>query len=587
MKEENTNTELNQTLASEAPVEMPTPVAPVESAPVEMPAPATPETPAPVESPAPVEPTIASPDVQVASMSNLAPVTETPAETQVPTEGQTAEEIAQGIQDGSMVNAVSDPNAMIGAKVGNTSDDTDNINKKKSKKNITILIVVLVILAIIGGVACYVYNLEYKTANKRVDTLFNKMNGFVLPLISDVEKRMGDYEVTGNATVDEKKASINMTGNYAYNLEDYIYLDTKIDKITLGEDLLDKTPIEGSIYLADNAAYLKVEEVFPNYITTEVDGLSDIMNSIKQNDIDYPLYYTSVMNALKVSLKNHAVSQTVSKTNITGKSQQANVVTISINKNNYKAIVETFTNTLASNDKLMEDIAKLSGENKEDIIKSLKSIKEDEDLTINSDIKINFYTSLFGKDIIGIDVIISADNSTNKLIMLPVENKEWKFTAYEGNDKLTEFTIGFNLTQESGKKSYVTTFKGDFSYDDFENKKHVIKADFNFTYNINVQYQEDKPVTRGAVNVNNLTEQDFLTIYNNITTKYGILGTYLEDYMESAFTPNSSDYSDYGQEDVMSALCSMATDCNCTGATCECTVTYGGQTGTVTCPANN
>ncbi|MBQ7239909.1 MAG: hypothetical protein IJS56_00560 [Bacilli bacterium] len=587
MKEENTNTELNQTLASEAPVEMPTPVAPVESAPVEMPAPATPETPAPVESPAPVEPTIASPDVQVASMSNLAPVTETPAETQVPTEGQTAEEIAQGIQDGSMVNAVSDPNAMIGAKVGNTSDDTDNINKKKSKKNITILIVVLVILAIIGGVACYVYNLEYKTANKRVDTLFNKMNGFVLPLISDVEKRMGDYEVTGNATVDEKKASIHMTGNYAYNLEDYIYLDTKIDKITLGEDLLDKTPIEGSIYLADNAAYLKVEEVFPNYITTEVDGLSDIMNSIKQNDIDYPLYYTSVMNALKVSLKNHAVSQTVSKTNITGKSQQANVVTISINKNNYKAIVETFTNTLASNDKLMEDIAKLSGENKEDIIKSLKSIKEDEDLTINSDIKINFYTSLFGKDIIGIDVIISADNSTNKLIMLPVENKEWKFTAYEGNDKLTEFTIGFNLTQESGKKSYVTTFKGDFSYDDFENKKHVIKADFNFTYNINVQYQEDKPVTRGAVNVNNLTEQDFLTIYNNITTKYGILGTYLEDYMESAFTPNSSDYSDYGQEDVMSALCSMATDCNCTGATCECTVTYGGQTGTVTCPANN
>ena len=587
MKEENTNTELNQTLASEAPVEMPTPVAPVESAPVEMPAPATPETPAPVESPAPVEPTIASPDVQVASMSNLAPVTETPAETQVPTEGQTAEEIAQGIQDGSMVNAVSDPNAMIGAKVGNTSDDTDNINKKKSKKNITILIVVLVILAIIGGVACYVYNLEYKTANKRVDTLFNKMNGFVLPLISDVEKRMGDYEVTGNATVDEKKASIHMTGNYAYNLEDYIYLDTKIDKITLGEDLLDKTPIEGSIYLADNAAYLKVEEVFPNYITTEVDGLSDIMNSIKQNDIDYPLYYTSVMNALKVSLKNHAVSQTVSKTNITGKSQQANVVTISINKNNYKAIVETFTNTLASNDKLMEDIAKLSGENKEDIIKSLKSIKEDEDLTINSDIKINFYTSLFGKDIIGIDVIISADNSTNKLIMLPVENKEWKFTAYEGNDKLTEFTIGFNLTQESGKKSYVTTFKGDFSYDDFENKKHVIKADFNFTYNINVQYQEDKPVTRGAVNVNNLTEQDLLTIYNNITTKYGILGTYLEDYMESAFTPNSSDYSDYGQEDVMSALCSMATDCNCTGATCECTVTYGGQTGTVTCPANN
>ena len=232
MKEENTNLELNQTTTpaadtpnpvgttedvvnATAPVEMPAPVDASTS--TEMPAPVPTVTPvdmsapvesttehvseAPVEMPAPVQSEVpsqdtnlASPDLGVATMSNLEPVNGTQDTASAPAvDGPSATEIAAGIENGNLVNAVSDPNAMIGAKVGNSADDSGAINKNKGKKNFTILIVILVILAILGGVGYFVYNYEYKSANKRVDALFTQLNNFVLPLITDVEKRMGDY----------------------------------------------------------------------------------------------------------------------------------------------------------------------------------------------------------------------------------------------------------------------------------------------------------------------------------------------------------------------------------------------------------
>ena len=584
MKEENTNLETTQTTTPvgdtpapvEAPVEMPAPtenpVAPsvemptpvVDSpAPVEMPAPVvenpTPVEAAPVEAPQTVESPevsatpLAAPDLGVAAMSNLEPVNEAPATSVPPVDGQSATEIAQGIENGNLVNAVSDPNAMIGAKVGNTADDTDNINKKKSKKNITVLIVVLLILAILGGLGYFAYNYEFKSANKRVDALFSKLNSYVLPLIKDVEKRMGDYEVEASATQgSEHKAQVHVTGNYAYNLEDYIYFDTKIDKIYVDEDLLDKTPIEGSVYLNDDTLYLKIEELFPKYIKTNFNGLDDIMSNIKQNDIDYTLYYNAVMNAFKTSLKNHAVSQTVGKTSITGKNQQANIVTVSINKSNYKAFVQNFTALLASNDSFVSSLAKLSGESKEDIINSIKKGGEVES-EFNGEIKANFYSPLFGNKLLGVDVSVSNGKETYRADFVPQGNDEWKVTAYKENDKLTEFTYGFKFTQASGKKSYVTTFKGEFSYDDADDKKQVIQLDVKYTYNINVQYQEDKPVTRDAVSVESLTQEDLTNIYNNLTTKYGLIGTYLGEYLESLMNPSSysgsSSYSNYSNYD--------------------------------------
>ena len=578
------------------PVEMPTPVTP-EVTPVEMPAPVAPEvttvkmsapvveettsTDAPVQESTPVENTnLAAPDLGVASMSNLDPVNVPVENGSAPSvDGPSATEIAAGIESGNLVNAVSDPNAMIGAKVGNTADDTDEINKKKGKKNLTVLIVILVILAILGIGGYFVYNYEYKSANKRIDTMVGKLNSFVLQLLIDVEKRMGDYEVQASATQgSEHKAEVHLTGNYAYNLEDYIYFDTKIDKIYVDEDLLDKTPIEANVYLNDDTLFLKVEELFPKYIKTEFDGLDDIMSSIKQNDIDYTLYYNAVINALKVSIKNYTVKQTIGKTSITGKSQQANIITISLNKSNYKAFVQSFTSILSSNSEFTSSLAKLTGESEEDIIKGIKESGET-DYDFNGNLTINFYSPLFGSKLLGIEATVTNGEDTYKATFVPQGNDEWKVTAYEGNDKVTEFTYGFKSTQASGKKSYVTTFKGEYSYEDYEEKKQVIQLDVKFTYNINVQFQDDKPVTREAVDVENLTQEDIASIYNNLSTKYGLLGTYLGDYIEDLFGGSDSD------DDGDDSYCAMAHSCSCEGTSCECKYyDDNGEEQEITCP---
>ena len=565
MKDENTNLDLNQNVNPQpenlnpvggvtqtpvtpevAPVEMPAPAA-VESQPVEMPAPAAaPTTPVEMPAPAPAEQTIASPDLGSAQMSNLAPVAETvtPAEVAPVADATSPEAIAQGIENGTMVNAVSDPNEMIGAKVGNAADDTDAINKKKSKKNITIIIVILVILAILGVAGYFLYNYEYKSANKRIDAMFNKLNSYVIPLITDVEKRMGDYEVTANLKAGtDADIQLHASGNYAYNLEDYIYLDTKIDKIYVNQDMLDKTPIEAKVYLNDEKVYLKVEELYEKYIYTDFPTLKEVMENIKQNDIDYPAVYTAFINAFKTSIETYATSQTVSKATINGKSQQANVVTIKINKSNYKTIMTAMSNKLANNKIFISNLAKLSGESEDDITKGLKSVSEMDD-DFDGNLTVNIYSPLFGNSVLGVDIIAVDGDNNYKVSIVPVGNNKYKVTGMENDRKEIEFTYGFGLTQSSGKKSYVTSFEGEF-----ESGSSVIQINTEFKYNINVPYQEDKPVTRDAVKYESLTTEDMMKIYDNLTTKYGMIGTYIEEELGSLFGGSSSstdlDYSEY------------------------------------------
>ena len=97
-----------------------------------------------------------------------------------------------------------------------------------------------------------------------------------------------------------------------------------------------------------------------------------------------------------------------------------------------------------------------------DIIKTIKQAGET-DYDFDGSLTVNFYAPLFGNKILGIDATIIDGDDTYKTTFVPVGD-DWKVTAYENNDKVTEFTLGLKLTQSNGKKSYVTTFKGEYSY---------------------------------------------------------------------------------------------------------------------------
>ena len=511
-------------VAPVTPVETPAPVAPVT--PVETPVPVAPVASEPVEAPAPVEapvqpvaePTVASPNLESASMSNLAPVVENPTNVSAPQDTNNVDQIAQGIQNGSFVNAVTDPNEMIGAKMGSSADTVGEEKKKKGKKKVVVLIVVLFILAILGGVGYFGYQYEFKSADKRVDALFNKVNSYVNPLLKDFEKKIGDYDIDANLTVGTDKAQIHLSGNYAYNLEDYVYLDTTIDKIYYNEDLLDKTPIKLNLYLNDDKLYLKAEDILTKYIYIDVDGLDEVMNNVKQNEVNYSAIYTSVMNALKVSINKYCLSQTVGKATVDGKSTTANIVTVTINKNNYKSIIGNMLTVLANNNTFVTNVANIAGKSNDEIKKSLTDAKDDlnkGDYEFDGSVIVKVYTKVIGSELLGIDVLTTYDGKATNLYIVPTGSDSYKVkTTVDGKD-VSNLTYGISKTNSAGKTSYVTTLKGDATIKDSDGKDTVYQFDTKFTYNINLQYQDDKPVVREAVSYENLTQEDYLNIMGN------------------------------------------------------------------------
>ena len=58
-----------------------------------------------------------------------------------------------------------------------------------------------------------------------------------------------------------------------------------------------------------------------------------------------------------------------------------------------------------------------------------------------------------------------------------------------------------------------------------------------------LQYQEDKPVVREKVSLENLTQEDYATIVTNAEEKYGIIGTYISSLF-SLFNGELSSESD-------------------------------------------
>lgn len=585
VQEDNTALEMPQVSTPEpAPIEMPSPVdaaplgteAPVEapvtpevtpvSAPVEMPAPAPVEAPvesaqveaAPVDAPAPVEAPveapvqgsapIEAPNIDSASMSTLAPVVEAPESVAAP-DMTSAEDIAKGIQDGSFVNAVSDPNEMIGAKVGSSSDTESEDKKKKGKKKVVGLIVVLVLLLVLGGLGYFGYTYEFKSADKRVDALFDKINSYTIPLLKDVEKRIGDYDIDASVTMNTDKIQLHMNGNYAYNLEDYIYFDTSIDRIYYNQDLIDKTPIKLNVYLNDDKLYFKSEELFSKYISIDVDGLSEFMNNIKQNDVNYTALYSSVMNAFKSSIEKYTLSQSIEDVTIDGKKTKANVVTININKGNSKAIMTNMLSILANSDPFLTNVASISGLSKEEIKEALSEAKND-DYTMEGTFTAKLYTKVIGNELLGIDILTSDEDSKYAVSIIPQGTDSYKVVSKKDNTQLSNFVYTMSKTQSSGKIAYVSSIKGDLNVDD-----SVYQLDIKSTYNINLQYQEDKPVVRDKVSLENLTQEDYLTIANNAQEKYGIIGTYISSLFSLV-----NGYSTAGS---ISSKCLEAISCDC------------------------
>ena len=490
----------------------------------------------------PAAPVIAGPNLQAASLTNLSNVGDSNTQVKeqmstqntaniaaVTTSTSTTDQIAQGIKDGSFVNAINDPNALMSGKVGSTISSEDEIMAKKAKKNAIRFGVILLLLIIIGVGGFIFYKKEYTTAAIRIDALIDGLNGYISPIFNDCEKRIGTFDLEVNVTQNTEKYGLHTSGSYGYDLASYMQINGEVDKVISGEELLDKDSIKYYFYINDSKIYVKFEDLFEKFIYTDFEYLDEFFSNINQNDVAYEVAYAQFVSALKAGVKAGGMSQTIGKANINGTSKQVNIVTINLNKNSIANIQNAFFTTLANNTVFVENLSMVSGDTKEDVVKKLNK-QATADIKYEGNINIKLYSSILGTEFIGIDVSTTENNVNYLFTVLPVAGG-YEFILKENDSKVTDLTYTRTLTAGANNKTFVNNLSGDIYYN-----KNVYQISSVFKIVIDLPYQEDKPVVRESINVKYLTLDDFENMFNAAKEKYNVVGTELYGYRSNLYS---------------------------------------------------
>ncbi len=450
----------------------------------------------------------------------------------VTTGNETPENIAAGIQNGSFVNAIQDPNAMInGGKVGSTISDEDKILAKKAKKNVRVLLIVLVILVILGGGGYFFYSVEFTTSNKRIDAVLSGVNNYIAPYFRDASKRIGTYEIDATVKENTDIYGTKINGSYGYSMGDYVQVNGNVSSIVENDELLGKNPIKYYFYINDSKIYIKFEDLYENFIHTDFPLLDEFNSNFRQNSIDFAVLQSSIYSAIVNGLHSVGASQSIESVNINGSSKTANVVTFNINKNTLRGFKNGFYNTLRNSNLFLSNYANLTGTDPATLKIDLTKEMEVQS-TFEGNVNVRIYTALFGSSFYGIDVSYKNDKTTYKTTIVPIGNG-YKFVVNEDNTKI----VDLDFTQIYKRGSEITfdyTLKGDVYVSDLEdNKKNLYQVDVKSKVVINLPYQDDKPVVKNSVNLKFITLEDFNAMFENAKEKYNVAGSYIYQLKES------------------------------------------------------
>lgn len=503
---------------------------------------------------APVEPVVAPVTPEVAPTEGLAQVVpETPEAPVLPQDqGMVTPEVAsvpQGViptpvdmmptpaPTTDMVNGLGD-----GVKVGNTAPTTE---KKNNTKLIVIIAIIVVALCAIGGGLFYYFS-QYKSADTRINEIVNGFFKNAVQIKNDkFELGSGKYEVSASMDMDETKVSGKLNGLYAYDLPNGIVDYTlNIESLNIGQELLDAGSLNLEVYLAENKAYLLLQNFYDKYIYTEVPGLDEVLSQINQNDVNYQVFVVGLRDAIKAGLNAAANTQTVKDVKVNGKTVNANVITIKFTKGNQKAMATAIINAVANNSALIKEVAKLSGEEESDLKEEIKASLDDMEFEDASDAVLEFYTEKFGNKLVGVNFSFKAEEGKNSAEVYPINNG-YGIKLYEGSKEL--FKVETTETVKRTSKTVETASKLDIVY---FNDESAIKLNLDVKVTDDVNPKVDKVNVKNSINAEYLTQTDIMGIYNKIKS-FGTLGMMAESLLGSMMAPQTPSLPSVGTDPYM------------------------------------
>lgn len=421
-----------------------------------------------------------------------------------------------------------------GVKIASTAAPV--IESKKNKKVVIIVLVILAIVAIAVGIGVYYYMSQYKSADKRIDAVFSGMNKFAAGLKAEkIESKSGTYDIGVSFSYGDTSIDGKVDGKYAYDLEkrimDYTLNISKLDMKADGEELklIDKDPLKLELYTAEAKAYVLLENFYENYIYSDIAEYDKLFDGIEQNDINYTVIFQGYINAFKTGLKAASNTQTVKEVTLDGKTQKANVVTIVLNKNNKKIIIEKTVNSIKNNTKLLEEFAKLSNTTVDELKKNIEDATKDMEFSDES-ATLEIITNIKGSALLGIRVF--DDEATLELAQV-VNGYKLSFNQ----DKKDVFSLTYTSTSTTNSTAKETSQKIEFTCYDDDNK--LMKANLEINVKDDINPKVEKINTKNSVSAANISAEDQQKIMTNIYN-FGNLGLLIQSSFGSLMDMTNS-----------------------------------------------
>jgi len=382
---------------------------------------------------------------------------------------------------------------------------------KKSKKGVSLGIIVIVLLAIMVGLSYYFFR---PTSPKEV-------------FISKIEETLNQANAATNNNAEKINSTISLSGNIETTNEEIAQIaqilnngkltlnlqaDTNSKKMLIGADVnyLNESLINAKAFYqkGDNNVYLFVQDLFDRYfkVSTEEmeteEEMTNVFSEIKDKE--------TASKILKETISENLKEEYFSKENVDEMTKNTMKLTVS----ELKSLCTNVVTSLKDNQKFL-DCFENSGKMKKVLEDTLKEINEMEKDYDSARIEISLYTKESAKDVKKMDakVVVSEteegtfilnkvdDNSLTFNVEVKGKTDEIPFTAQALNGTIKKEKIGNDTT----KMTVVV-----------ENVPEVGKVTLNIEEKKSSNTDLENVDTANAVDFNNMTEQEMMTLYTNL-----------------------------------------------------------------------
>lgn len=370
-----------------------------------------------------------------------------------------------------------------------------DFEKKSKKKGLIIFIVILaIILLALGGGYAYL-----KIANKP-EKLFGKLIDEAFELKEDVKSYRMELGIAASVNTDNEDLKAIIEGLNVKSITE-IDLNKKIFNENLKISHEDNSIIDLNALIENDKAYIYSKDLFSKYIQIPEEDVGDLKNVFTQTDTDNK----ALENDFKQILKDELKPERLSQENVTLNGKRTTKSTLKL----------TAKETLELTNKVLSKAYDYTKEeNLKTLIEEIDTTIKDEEYNSKDYIEITLYTQGLKSELVKAEINV-VDMDYEEIVLLLEINIETK-NKYEirvlSNEESTKkeeaaemFTVKVHLEDEHNG-----TIKVKLNID--EDSSIIIRMNVKEEINPTIENRD----VQNSVNMNELTELDYMEIYNNL-----------------------------------------------------------------------